>query len=118
MEKIECNNCGAEMQPIDHNYASAMKCPKCGYSWVTTNYDPKKDDKTIYSIIVQPGNSHSIDTIRAISSITGLNSVAIKSALTHAPSSLLSDNAERINIIAKELESLSIAFVIDPVFPY
>lgn len=61
-EKIICEKCGAVMTPLDPERPIGMECPECGWGWVTSYIEPKAEDATIYSIILEQGNNADFNT--------------------------------------------------------
>jgi len=118
MNLILCDKCGSEMIPINPDHNCGMTCPKCGWGWATTDYNPMWNDDTIYDIILMPDNGCSCEIIKSLSKLTGLNSLQIKTKFMNAPVSLFSGRAEQINEIIKVLNSYSIIYKTSPEYPY
>ena len=118
MNKIICEKCGAEMQPIDPKFHCGMMCPQCGWGWATTSYDPMLEDNTEYCIILQAGNSKSEDVIKVLSHITGQNYLNTRKMITDAPIKIYSGRANLVNTVIQELDIAGIQYETDPEFPY
>ena len=51
-EKIVCEKCGAEMHIVRDSYQMGMKCPNCGWGWVTTYNEPIEVDYSVYHVVL------------------------------------------------------------------
>ena len=118
MNKIVCEKCGTEMIPIQSEHPYAMICPKCGWNWVTSEYNPMQDDITIYEIKVISSGNPTLDSIKKIAHITNLNSMQIKKAISNPPAVIFSGTAEQISEISKILKVEDIQHMITPDFPW
>ncbi len=118
IEKVLCDKCGAEMIPVDSERPVGMKCPKCGWGWVTSYIDPIKEDETIYEISLEEGNQVTKDNIRLVSEISDVNFLEAKRLLENAPKSFISGKAVDINDAVIRLKDAGIIFTVTPEYPY
>ena len=117
MEKIKCEKCGSEMQEFETQASMGMKCPKCGWGWVTTNTNSIFYDETEYDLRINPISSPSKETISIISTILNTNYLVsiklIKTGKAH-----ITGKASEIIKKIKILKLKNISFDITPNFPY
>ncbi len=118
IEKVLCDKCGAEMIPVDPERPVGMKCPNCGWGWVTSYIDPIKEDETIYEISLEEGNQVTKDNIRLVSEISDVNFLEAKRLLENAPKSFISGKAVDINDAVIRLKVTGINFTVTPEYPY
>lgn len=123
-----CEKCGHEMTDCSSDGSIAIVCPKCGWGWATTTYNPIADDMTDYEIWLSPGNMVTIQSIKLISGILNCNYNHAKNVLACTAPFLLYKaknesvssqyKAERVQTVAKQLKEGKISFSILPEFPY
>ena len=118
IDKVLCDKCGAEMIPVDPERPVGMKCPNCGWGWVTSYIDPIKEDETIYEISLEEGNQVTKDNIRLVSEISDVNFLEAKRLLENAPKSFISGKAVDINDAVIRLKVTGINFTVTPEYPY
>ena len=118
IDKVLCDKCGTEMIPVDSERSVGMKCPNCGWGWVTSYIDPIKEDETIYEISLEEGNQVTKDNIRFVSEISDVNFLEAKRLLENAPKSFISGNAVDINDAVIRLKVTGINFTVTPEYPY
>ena len=117
-DKIICEQCGAEMIPIDPNKPVGMTCPNCGWGWATTYIDPIQEDDVIYIISLCEGNIANREAIKAVAKISNKNFVQAKRMIEIAPVDIFSGKAFQVKEILGLLDSLSLAYHVNPEFPY
>ena len=117
MDKVICEKCGAEMQPIDPNLHCGMTCPQCGWGWATSPYDPLLEDETEYFVTLLAGNTKSKEVIKALSQLTGQNYLKAKKMIDDAPVNVFTGKAFQVKRFIEELDLASIQYEINPEFP-
>ena len=117
-DKIICEKCGTEMVPIDPDKPVGMKCPECGYGWVTSHIEPKLEDVTVYSIILEQGNEPSVEAIKAVSNVANCNFIRAKAMIVGAPQKMIEGRAVDIERYAKLLDEASVKYYIEPEWIY
>lgn len=127
-QKIICEKCGSKMIDRSSGNSIWVECPKCGWGWASTTYDPSVDDETAYEIWLSPGNSQSPEVLRLIASIAGVNLLQAKKMLNAEEPIMLykayneaassQTRAQKIQVIAKSLKQNNISFFIVPDFKY
>ena len=118
METVICDKCGTKMEPINPKANCGMICPKCGWGWATTPYDPMLEDDNIYKITLLAGNRISEENIKMVSGIIAKNYLLAKKAIEEAPTLLFSGKAKEVLQIISELEAKSILYEVSPRYPY
>ena len=117
-DKIICEKCGAEMVPIDLDQSIGMKCPKCGWGWVTSYIEPKLEDTTVYSIILEQGNEPAAEAIKAVSRVADCNFIQAKERIIGAPEQMMVGRAVDIERCIKLLDKASVKYYIEPEWIY
>ena len=116
--KIICEKCGAVMVPIDPDKSIGMKCPKCGWGWVTSYIEPKLEDETLYTIILDQGNQSNAKELKAVSTVAGCNYIQAKSLITESPYKLIEGLAIDIESCIEMLDKASVKYHVEPEWPY
>lgn len=117
-DKTICEKCGAEMVPIDTDKPIGMKCPECGWGWVTSYIEPKLEDVTVYTIFLEQGNEPDTEAIKAISKVANCNLMQAKALITRSPQKLAEGRAVDIDNYAGLLNKASVKYCIEPEWPY
>ena len=118
MSKIYCTICGSEMIPLDPKKPIGMTCPNCGWGWATQYISPIHTDQTDYKIILLAGNPVSLQVLRVLQKMTGLNFLQLKEIIETAPSFITSENAYQIRPFMKMLDDAGVLYRVEPEFPY
>lgn len=117
-EKVICEKCGSEMQPIDPNAAVGMTCPNCGWGWATTYTEPIVEDTTEYRVILLDNNELSNDGLKTISRITNTNVVNAKKLFLDSPVCIFSGTAVEVRDVIETMDNVSLKYKTEPEFPY
>lgn len=117
-DKIICEKCGAEMVPIDPDKPVGMECPKCGWGWATSYIEPKLEDGTVYSIILEQGNELDVDAIKAVSKVANCNFIQAKAMIIEAPQQMAEGRAVDIERYMELLDKAFVKYNIEPEWPY
>ena len=117
MEKRKCEKCGQEMQEYETENCMGVKCPNCGWGWVTTRSDPLFEDETIYQVKIPLNLSPSKPEITAVSEALGINYLQSLHTLK-AGTGTLSGSTNQIMEKLKKLKANNVAFEISPNFPH
>lgn len=112
---IICEKCGAEMCKVDEGCTVGMKCPGCGWGWVTTH--PAVSDRETYSIFLEVCEQ-SAAQIKLIASVANCNYSAAKKLIASAPVAVFSGSAIAVKDARNKLEAAGIAYSITPAFPW
>ena len=116
-EKIVCEKCGAEMHIVRDSYQMGMKCPNCGWGWVTTYNEPIEVDYGVYRVILDSKDT-SLANVKLVASIVNCNYLRAKRIIENAPSEIFSGKAVDVREIRDRLVQAGMAFRIEPDFPY
>lgn len=117
-EKIICEKCGAVMTPLDPERPIGMECPECGWGWVTSYIEPKAEDATIYSIILEQGNNADSNVVKAVSKVAGCNFIQAKSLIAGSTAKLTEGLAVDIETCIEVLDKASVKYHIEPKWSY
>jgi hypothetical protein len=127
-EIILCEKCGEQMININSEHTVGMTCPKCGWGWVTSRFDPIATDETDYSVFIKPDNPAVPSNIKLIADIAGVNFLQAKKLLSSGNDELVYKaknesastmyKAQRVQAVAKKLKEAGIVFTITPEFPF
>lgn len=115
--KYICPECGAIMDVVYNKPALNLNCPKCGYALATTVWEEIDLDDTKYSMYLKVVINPSINQIRFVSNMTGVNYITSKSMLEKG-ALLFEGSAVDTLANKKELEKNNISFSIEPLFKY
>ncbi len=114
---IKCPKCGNEIIVINNGREIINKCNSCDYEVVTT-YNSQMDlDNTKYVISILSDNEISLNNIKLVSKLTGLNFVQSKKCLQDGYS-FNKEYAEEVLEKKKIFEKYDIKYRIIPKFPY
>lgn len=116
-EKIVCEKCGAEMHIVRDSYQTGMKCPNCGWGWVTQYNEPIVEDRNKYRVILDSKDT-SLVNVKLVASIVNCNYLRAKRIIENAPSEIFSGKAVDVREIRDRLVQAGMAFRIEPDFPY
>ena len=116
-EKDICEKCGAEMYDIQTSYTLGMKCPNCGWGWVTQYNEPIVEDRNKYRVILDSKDS-SLVNVKLVASIVNCNYLRAKRIIENSPSEIFSGKAVDVREIRDRLVQAGMAFRIEPDFPY
>ena len=116
-EKIVCEKCGAEMHIVRDSYQMGMKCPNCGWGWVTTYNEPIEVDYSVYHVVLDSKDG-SLVNVKLVASIVNCNYLRAKRIIENSPSEIFSGKAVDVREIRDRLVQAGVAFRIEPDFPY
>lgn len=117
--KYKCNKCQSDMLDKSKGPYLLYVCPICGNSFSSYDYShdsPMKYDQTIYTI-KSTNNTPSLNAIKLISKVTGLNYNESKRIIENN-SIILSGKAIDIIDYLKEFKTINFLFEIEPEFNY
>ena len=115
-EKTICEKCGAGMLPFKEFGSIGMKCPSCGWGWVTSYQDPIDLDQNNYTIYIPAQEPH-VNAVKAIASAFNINYLEARKALVAGLLSV-SGTAREILMKARILQNNHVTISIEPDFPY
>lgn len=115
--KYLCPKCGTEMIVDYEKPALNLTCPKCGCKIATTKWEDIDLDDTDYEIVLKPSINYSMEQIKFISNLTGLNFISSKKLLENG-GSLLKAKAIELREKKKLLDKTGINYSVLPEFPY
>ena len=115
--KYLCPRCGTKMNATYVKPALNLICPNCGCQIATTKWEDIDLDDQDYEIVLKPANNPSIDKIKTISILTGLNYIDSKSKLEKGEA-VLKAKAPEIRTTLVCLKEHDIEYLISPYFPY
>ncbi|MCR5847843.1 MAG: Zn-ribbon domain-containing protein [Lachnospiraceae bacterium] len=114
---MKCLRCGFEVLTESGNSEIIVKCPKCGWTAVTTYMSEIEDDLTKYSIFIEQGNSTDRELIKLVSELSGMNFLEARNILLKG-GRMVVEYAVAIKEITTKLDMVGIEYHIDPIFPY
>ncbi len=115
-DEIFCEKCGTKMEEYIRGHCQGMTCPKCGWGWTTSYFEPIEMDQTVYAVVLD-AQDPIIEAIKASAKVFGCNYPEAKRGLTDGSLSI-SGNAREIQKKALCLQEGKVAFHIEPEFPY
>ena len=117
MGKIICEKCGHEMNIINTEWATSVECPNCKWGWATTNISAIFEDKTKYTITINPISQATKDQLKIISEIKQCNFIEAKRIL-EAGGDICIDTAVKTKEIAQKMIKVALEYYISPEFKY
>ena len=116
-----CEKCGTPMireLPEGHGGGFSMTCPKCGWGFATSYFDPICLDQTEYQITLLEGNPASTEVIRAVNQVAHRNFIKSRELILSAPHVIFKGKALAIHEKTDILDAASILYRIEPDYPY
>ena len=113
-----CPECGAELKGFIEGSGMGSRCPKCGWSVVTTYAPPIMDDEREYTIILMPGGAPTREALKVISRIAMCNYVTAKQLMECTLTTLFAGRAAEVLARKNELEDAGVPIEVQPDFPY
>ncbi len=117
MEENKCEKCGTKMVPFKEGRTIGMRCPNCGWGWVTTQFDPIDLDETIYTVKFDTIVNPSKEQLKVVSKILNINFLATAKLLKEGKASF-DGRAIDIQGNLKEIKTMDIHYSISPYFKY
>lgn len=113
-----CPECGAGLKGFVEGSSMGSRCPKCGWSVVTTFAPPIMEDERGYTIVLVPGGAASGEALRAVSRIAMCNFVEARRLIAGAPIELFTGFAAEVLTHKNNLEAAGVPIEVHPNFPY
>ena len=113
-----CPDCENKLEDFIEGSSMGLRCPKCGWSLVTTYIPPILEDENEYTISLLEGNNPSPDVLRAVSRLAGCNYIAAKRMILEAPMALFTGLASDVLAQKTALEDSGVQVGVTPTFPY
>ena len=113
-----CPECGAGLKGFVESSSMGSRCPKCGWSVVTTYTPPILEDERKYTIFIMPGGNPTKEALRAVSHIAMCNYIAARKLMANAPTALFSGHATEVLAHKNELEGAGVPIDVRPNLPY
>ena len=118
-DPFKCPVCGSELNLFLKGSTVGVICPCCDYSVVTTRTEPIYEDETIYTILLEAGNTCDRPRLKLISKLAGVNYLRAKEMIASAPVVLVEGELAYIILeMKKELDACGIKYSISPEFCY
>ncbi len=117
MGKIACEKCSHIMVEYKTDTCEGMKCPNCGWGWVTTRDDLISLDETLYNVKIDCRIKPSNEQLKVLSNVLSINYLAISKLLKEGNISF-SGKAIEIKDKLAVLKNSGIRFSIFPDFKY
>lgn len=117
MEENKCEKCGSIMVSFKDGRTIGMKCPNCGWGFVTTQFEPIDLDEIDYTVKIDTIANPSKDQLKTISELLSLNFL-ITARLLKEGKATFSGKATEILKKAKVLKDNGISYSTVPDFPY
>ena len=118
LEKVFCEKCGSEMIPLDAERSIGMTCPKCGWGWVTSYFEPIDCDTNDYQVTLLSGGDCSTKNIRVISKIVNVNFIRARQIISSAPQIIFTGKARDVKEVILLLNKQKLSYSVQPDFPY
>lgn len=117
MRESKCEKCGTVMMPFKEDKTAGMRCPKCGWNFTATQFDPIDLDETIYTAKFDAITNPSKYQLKIVSKILNANFLVAARLLKEGNASF-SGKANEIQNKLKDAKGLDIHYKISPEFKY
>ena len=115
---MKCEKCKTEMKHYIEGHSQNIKCPKCGWGLATTYIEPIYEDNTIYSVIIERGNSVDAKSVAEIKKYTNLTNPEIINVLKNGDFVLIKQKAFEVKNIINRLNNLNVKYKVEPEFKW
>ena len=113
-----CPECGVRLKGFVEGSSMGSRCPKCGWSVVTTYIPPIQEDEQEYTIVLVAGGTATREAVRAVSRIAMCNFVTARRLIAGAPIELFTGCATEVLTHKNNLEAAGVPIEVHPNFPY
>ena len=113
-----CEKCREKMKWCIEGCIQGWKCPSCGWDIVTTYIDDIYTDETEYSLYIKKVSEISIEKIKLVARISGVNFIIARQMLEKEDNCILKAKAPKIKEAIVKLQGLNIEYFVNPVFNY
>ena len=117
MENIKCEKCGHTMVEYETDTCEGMRCPNCGWGWITTKHDSIDLDESVYNVSIDCDPKPSKEQLKVLSNVLNANYLVVNKLLKEGNLSF-NGNASEVKDKLKKLQDAGISFSISPDFPY
>ena len=111
--KYKCPECGTIMNETYEKPSLILSCPKCGCKIATTRWEEIDLDDKEYEIVLVANNNPTLDQIKVISSITGVNFIKSKEIITRGKP-IFKGSPVQVKDIIKTLKEKLLDYSISP----
>ncbi|HAS56502.1 MAG TPA: hypothetical protein DEF61_01595 [Firmicutes bacterium] len=112
-----CPKCGCKMLEKYDSPALNLTCPKCGCKIATTKWKDIDLDDTEYEIVLMPIKNPSIDQVKFIANLLGINFIESKKLLENG-GVLLKCKALKVNNLKERLKENKLLYIVNPNFKF
>ena len=113
-----CEKCKEKMNWFIDGCIQGWVCPLCGWDIVTTYIDDIYIDETDYSLYIKKESEISIEKIKLVSRISGVNFIIARQMLEKEDNCILKAKAPKIKEAIVKLQALNIEYFVNPSFDY
>lgn len=113
-----CEKCKERMNWFIDGCIQGWICPLCGWDIVTTYIEDMYIDETEYSLYIKKVSEISIEKIKLVSQISGVNFIVARQMLEKEDNCILKAKAPKIKEAIVKLQELNIEYFVNPVFNY
>ena len=115
--KYNCPECGTIMNETYDKPSLILSCPKCGCKIATTHWEEIDLDDKEYEIVLVANSNPTLDQIKVVSSITGVNFIKSKEIIAGGKT-IFKGSPIQVKEIIKTLKEKLLDYSISPEFPY
>lgn len=115
---MTCPKCGGQLTSKISGSSQTVICTQCGWSVATTYIEPIRADQTVYSLVLDMGNTIDKVTLSAVSRVAGCNYLRAKKMVEASPVIVAKGPALEIQHRARILADAGVSYSISPDFPY
>lgn len=113
-----CPECRTPLEAFAEGSSMGQRCPKCGWSIVTTHLRPIQEDEQEYTVVLIPGGVATKETLGVVSRVAMCNYVEAKKLIKDAPAAIFAGSATEVLARTNDLEEAGVPIEVHPSFPY
>lgn len=113
---FRCPQCASPTEQIREGRVSGVRCPRCGWSVVTTETDAIDRDVATYEVRIENSDFHDKAQVKIVSHMLGINFLQATRLLQEDKPLVYRGNAREVQRIKSELETNHISLSVTPPF--
>lgn len=115
---LRCPQCASPTEQIREGRVSGTRCPKCGWSVVTTETDAIDRDATLYEVRIIHSDYHNEAQVKTVARMLGVNFLQARRLLHEKDPLVFQGRAREVLRIKADMEKMHIPYSILPSFDW
>lgn len=113
---LRCPQCASPTEQIREGRVSGTRCPKCGWSVVTTETDAIDRDASTYQVRVRHSDFHNETQVKTVARLAGINFLQARRLLQEEDPIVFQGGAREVLRVKAELDQAHLLHSITPSF--